>query len=379
MAEKRDYYEVLGLQKGASEDEIKKAYRSLAKKYHPDLHPGDAAAESHFKEVNEAYEVLSDADKSAKYDQFGHAAFDPNAGFGGGGFGGGFGGGGFGGFEDILGGIFGGDIFGGSRQADPNAPQRGETLQTGVTISFEEAAFGCEKEVSLPRTEECSSCHGSGCASGTTPEVCSNCRGTGTVRTQQRTAFGMFTSSAACPKCGGKGRIIHQPCPDCRGSGRVRRQRKVNVKIPAGIDDGQVISLRGQGNAGVNGGPSGDLRIEVDVQPHAMFEREGSSVLLEMPITFTQAALGATLEVPTLDGKVKYELPEGTQTGTVFRLRGKGIPYLRGSGRGDEYVTVTVQTPKGLNGEQKDLLRRLAESMGESAPDEKFWKKKKKK
>ncbi len=379
MAEKRDYYEVLGLQKGASEDEIKKAYRSLAKKYHPDLHPGDAEAESHFKEVNEAYEVLSDADKRAKYDQFGHAAFDPNAGFGGGGFGGGFGGGGFGGFEDILGGIFGGDIFGGSRQADPNAPQRGETLQTGVTISFEEAAFGCEKEVSLPRTEECSSCHGSGCASGTTPEVCSNCRGTGTVRTQQRTAFGMFTSSAACPKCGGKGRIIHQPCPDCRGSGRVRRQRKVNVKIPAGIDDGQVISLRGQGNAGVNGGPAGDLRIEVDVQPHAMFEREGSSVLLEMPITFTQAALGATLEVPTLDGKVKYELPEGTQTGTVFRLRGKGIPYLRGSGRGDEYVTVTVQTPKGLNGEQKDLLRRLAESMGESAPDEKFWKKKKKK
>ncbi len=380
MAEKRDYYEVLGLQKGASEDEIKKAYRTLAKKYHPDLHPGDKDAEAKFKEVGEAYEVLSDADKRAKYDQFGHAAFDPNAGFGGGGGFGGFGGGGFGGFEDILGGIFGGDIFGGgSRQANPNAPQRGETLQTGVTVSFEEAAFGCTKEVSIPRTEECGTCHGSGCAPGTTPEVCANCGGSGTVRTQQRTAFGMFTSTAACPKCGGKGKIVHQPCPDCRGAGRVRKQRTVSVKIPAGIDDGQVISLRGQGNAGVNGGPAGDLRIEVDVQPHAMFEREGSSVLLEMPISFTQAALGATIEVPTLDGKVKYDLPEGTQTGTVFRLRGKGIPFLRGSGRGDQYVTVTVQTPKGLSGEQKELLRQLAESMGESKPDEKFWKKKKKK
>ena len=377
MAEKRDYYEVLGLQKGASEDEIKKAYRKLAKQYHPDLHPGDAEAESHFKEVNEAYEVLSDADKRAKYDQFGHAAFDPNAGFGGAG-GAGFGG--FGGFGDIINDIFGGDIFGGAtRQANPNAPQRGETLQMGVTVTFEEAAFGCTKEVSIPRTEECPTCHGSGCAAGTTPEVCTNCGGSGTVRTQQRTAFGMFTSSAACPRCGGKGKIIHQPCPDCRGAGRVRKQRKVSVKIPAGIDDGQVVSLRGQGNAGVNGGPAGDLRIEVDVQPHAIFEREGSSVLLEMPISITQAALGATIEVPTLDGKVKYDLPEGTQTGTVFRLRGKGIPYLRGSGRGDQYVTVTVQTPKGLSGEQKELLRQLAESMGENAPDEKFWKKKRKK
>ena len=377
MSDKRDYYEVLGLQKGASEDEIKKAYRKLAKQYHPDLHPGDAEAESHFKEVNEAYEVLSDADKRAKYDQFGHAAFDPNAGFGGAG-GAGFGG--FGGFGDIINDIFGGDIFGGAtRQANPNAPQRGETLQMGVTVTFEEAAFGCTKEVSIPRTEECPTCHGSGCAAGTTPEVCTNCGGSGTVRTQQRTAFGMFTSSAACPKCGGKGKIIHQPCPDCRGAGRVRKQRKVSVKIPAGIDDGQVVSLRGQGNAGVNGGPAGDLRIEVDVQPHAIFEREGSSVLLEMPISITQAALGATIEVPTLDGKVKYDLPEGTQTGTVFRLRGKGIPYLRGSGRGDQYVTVTVQTPKGLSGEQKELLRQLAESMGENAPDEKFWKKKRKK
>ena len=377
MAEKRDYYEVLGLQKGASEDEIKKAYRKLAKEYHPDLHPGDKEAEAKFKEVGEAYEVLSDADKRAKYDQFGHAAFDPNAGFGGGGFGG-FGGG-FGGFEDILGGIFGGDIFGGSRQAKPNAAQRGETLQTSVTVSFEEAAFGCTKEIQIPRTEECGTCRGSGCAPGSTPEVCSNCGGSGTVRVQQRTAFGMFSSSAACPKCSGKGKIVHQPCPDCRGAGRVHKQRTVSVKIPAGIDDGQVISLRGQGNAGVNGGPAGDLRIEVNVQPHAIFEREGSSVLLEMPVSFTQAALGATLEVPTLDGKVKYELPEGTQTGTTFRLRGKGIPYLRGSGRGDQYVTVTVQTPKGLNSEQKELLRQLAASMGETAPDEKFWKKKKKK
>lgn len=376
MAEKRDYYEVLGLEKSASEDEIKKAYRRLAKQYHPDLHPGDAEAESHFKEVNEAYEILSDADKRAKYDQFGHAAFDPNAGFGGGGFGGGFGG-----FEDILGGIFGGDIFGGgTRQANPNAPRRGETLQTSVTVTFEEAAFGCTRDVSLPRTEECGTCRGSGCAPGTTPEVCTNCGGSGSVRTQQRTAFGMFTSTAACPKCSGKGKIVHQPCPDCRGSGRLRKQRTVSVKVPAGIDDGQVISLRGQGNAGANGGPAGDLRIEVNVEPHELFEREDNSVLLEMPISFTQAALGATIEVPTLDGKVKYDLPEGTQSGTVFRLRSKGIPFLRGAGRGDQFVTVTVQTPKGLSSEQKELLRRFAESMGESAADDsKPFKKKKRK
>ena len=379
MADKRDYYEVLGVDKSASEDELKKAYRSLAKKYHPDLHPGDAEAEARFKEVNEAYEVLSDADKRAKYDQFGFAAFDPS----------GFQSSaeGFGGFADILNDLFGGgfggfggfgDIFGG-RQANPNAPQRGESIRLSTTILFEEAAFGCTKEISVPRIEDCESCHGSGCAAGTTPEICSNCGGTGSVRTTQRTPFGMMSSTAACPNCGGKGKIIHQPCPDCRGKGKVRRQRKVNVKIPAGIDHGQTISLRGQGHSGTNGGSAGDLLITVEVRRHEIFERDGSSILLTMPISITQATLGAELEVPTLDGKVKYDLPEGTQTGSVFRLRGKGVPYLRGNGRGDQYVTVEVQTPKGLNAEQKALLRQLAESMGEDAGDDKVRKKRKKK
>ena len=379
MADKRDYYEVLGVEKSASEDELKKAYRSLAKKYHPDLHPGDAEAEARFKEVNEAYEVLSDADKRAKYDQFGFAAFDPS----------GFQSSaeGFGGFADILNDLFGGgfggfggfgDIFGG-RQANPNAPQRGEGIRLSTTILFEEAAFGCTKEISVPRIEDCESCHGSGCAAGTTPEICSNCGGTGSVRTTQRTPFGMMSSTAACPNCGGKGKIIHQPCPDCRGKGKVRRQRKVNVKIPAGIDHGQTISLRGQGHSGTNGGSAGDLLITVEVRRHEIFERDGSSILLTMPISITQAALGAELEVPTLDGKVKYDLPEGTQTGAVFRLRGKGVPYLRGNGRGDQYITVEVQTPKGLNAEQKALLRQLAESMGEDAGDDKLRKKRKKK
>ena len=379
MADKRDYYEVLGVEKSASEDELKKAYRSLAKKYHPDLHPGDAEAEARFKEVNEAYEVLSDADKRAKYDQFGFAAFDPsgfqsNAE-------------GFGGFADILNDLFGGgfggfggfgDIFG-SRQVNPNAPQRGESIRLSTTILFEEAAFGCTKEISVPRIEDCESCHGSGCAAGTTPEICSNCGGTGSVRTTQRTPFGMMSSTAACPNCGGKGKIIHQPCPDCRGKGKVRRQRKVNVKIPAGIDHGQTISLRGQGHSGTNGGAAGDLLITVEVRRHEIFERDGSSILMTMPISITQAALGAELEVPTLDGNVKYDLPEGTQTGSVFRLRGKGVPYLRGNGRGDQYITVEVQTPKGLNAEQKALLRQLAESMGEDALDDKLRKKRKKK
>ncbi len=379
MADKRDYYEVLGVEKSASEDELKKAYRSLAKKYHPDLHPGDAEAEARFKEVNEAYEVLSDADKRAKYDQFGFAAFDPS----------GFQSSaeGFGGFADILNDLFGGgfggfggfgDIFG-SRQVNPNAPQRGESIRLSTTILFEEAAFGCTKEISVPRIEDCESCHGSGCAAGTTPEICSNCGGTGSVRTTQRTPFGMMSSTAACPNCGGKGKIIHQPCPDCRGKGKVRRQRKVNVKIPAGIDHGQTISLRGQGHSGTNGGSAGDLLITVEVRRHEIFERDGSSILMTMPISITQAALGAELEVPTLDGNVKYDLPEGTQTGSVFRLRGKGVPYLRGNGRGDQYITVEVQTPKGLNAEQKALLRQLAESMGENASSEKSWKKRKKK
>ncbi len=362
MAEKRDYYEVLGVQKGAGADEIKKAYRKLAKENHPDLHPGDKAAEERFKEINEAYEILSDDDKRAKYDQYGHAAFDPNAGFGGG-----FGGfDGFGDLGDIFGDLFGGFGFGGgSRTRNPNAPRQGEDLRASVNISFEEAAFGCKKDVTVGRVEKCSDCGGNGCAPGTTPEVCPDCKGAGQVRTTQRTPFGMAQTMSACPKCRGTGKIIHQPCKTCRGMGSVRRQHKINVTIPAGIDDGQTISLRGQGNAGVNGGPAGDLLVTVIMRPHARFERDGSSVLLDQEISYAQATLGAEVEVPTLDGPVKLNIPEGTQPGSVFRLRGKGIPFLRGSGRGDQFVTVRLAVPKNLSSSQKELLRQFAASMGE--------------
>lgn len=367
-SEKRDYYEVLGVKKDATADEIKKAYRKLAKENHPDLHPGDKACEERFKEVNEAYEVLSDEEKRKKYDQFGHAAFDPNAGYGAGGFGGGFGG--FGDFGD-LGDIFGsfGDIFGfgggGAQRSNPNAPRKGDNIRSSVSISFEEAAFGCEKEITIGRVEQCPDCKGTGCQPGTTPEVCPDCKGTGTVRTTQRTPFGMVQSTGACPKCKGTGKIIHQPCKTCRGMGMIRRQHTVKVTIPAGIDDGQAISQRGKGNAGANGGPAGDLLVSVIVRPHARFERDGNSVLLQQPISFAQAALGAEIEVPTLDGNVKMTVPEGTQPGATFRLRGKGIPYLRGSGRGDQFVTVDVVVPKNLTGSQKELLRQYAASTGE--------------
>ena len=379
MAEqKRDYYEVLGVSRGASEDEIKKAYKKMARKYHPDLNPGDKTAEEKFKEVNEAYEVLSDADKKARYDQYGHAGVDPN--FGAGGFGGGFDGSfDFGDLGDIFGSFFGGG-FGGGRRTNPNAPQRGESIRLALTISFEEAAFGCEKEVSVDRYETCASCHGSGCADGTSPEVCPDCHGSGTVQVRRQTPMGVFATSSPCPKCGGKGRIIHQPCKDCRGSGMVRKKKTIQASIPAGIDNGQTISIRGQGNAGKNGGPAGDLLITITVRPHEMFRREGTSVLCEAPITFTQAVLGAELEIPTIDGKVKYTLPEGTQSGTTFRLKGKGIPSINGRGRGDQYVTVYIETPKNLNKEQKEALKKFAETMGESNYEEqkKFFKKFKK-
>lgn len=358
--QKRDYYEVLGIGKGASDDEIKKAYRKLAKENHPDLHPDDKGAEARFKEINEAYEVLSDGDKRAKYDQFGHAGVDPN--FGAGGFGGGFGGMDFD-LGDIFGSIFGGGFGGGATTRNRNAPRKGESLRVGISVSFEEAAFGCEKEISVSRVDKCETCGGTGCEKGTTPERCSNCNGTGTVYTQQRTPFGVMQTTGECPKCHGTGKIIHQPCKTCRGAGAVRKQKKISVSIPAGIDNGQTISLRGQGNAGVNGGPAGDLLITVAVRPHNMFKREGSSVLCQMDISVTQAILGAELEVPTIDGKVKYTIPEGTQSGTVFRLRGKGIPYLRGSGRGDQYVTVNIKIPKNLTSEQKELLIKFDESL----------------
>ena len=363
MAEKRDYYEVLGVKKDATADEIKKAYRKLTKENHPDLHPGDKACEERFKEANEAYEILSDEETRKKYDQYGHAAFDPNAGFGAGGFDGFDGFGGFGGFGDIFSDIFGG--FGGSTRSNPNAPRRGESVRATVNISFEEAAFGCKKEVTVAKVEACTDCKGTGCAPGTTPEICPDCKGTGSVTVNQRTPFGMMQSSTQCSKCRGTGKIIHQPCKTCRGMGAVRRQHKVEVNIPAGIDDGQTISKPGGGNAGVNGGPAGDLLVSVIVRPHARFERDGTSVLLDQEISYAQAALGAEVEVPTLDGKVKLTIPEGTQPGAVFRLRGKGIPYLRGSGRGDQFVTVSIKVPKNLTGSQKELLRQFAASMGE--------------
>ena len=370
--QKRDYYEVLGVSKGASDDEIKKAYRKLAKKYHPDMNPGDKEAEARFKEVNEAYSILSDSEKRARYDQFGHAGVDPNYGAGGPG-------GGFGGFEmgdidlgDIFGSFYGGGFggFGGSASSRRNGPQKGESLRASLTISFEEAAFGCEKEINLNRTEECEACHGSGAEPGTTAETCPDCRGTGVVRVQQRTGGFAFSSTAPCSRCRGTGKIIHTPCKACGGSGSVKKTKRVTVSIPAGIDDGQAISLRGQGNAGKNGGPAGDLIVAVHVKPHPQFHRDGTTVLYEQPVTFYQAVMGAELEIPTIDGKVKYNLPAGTQTGTTFRLRGKGIPELRGRGRGDQYVTVRVQVPTSLNGEQKEALRAFAEAMGEDVPEE---------
>ena len=350
--QKRDYYEVLGVSKGASDDELKKAYRKLAKKYHPDLNPGDKTAEARFKEVNEAYEVLSDKDPN----------FNPN--------GGGFGG--FGGFTDMgdidLGDLFGsffGGGFGGGGGSRRNAPQKGETIRAGVTISFEEAAFGCEKEVTVSRTEQCDVCKGTGCAPGTTAEVCPDCHGSGTVRIQRGGGGFSFSTTTSCPKCRGTGKIIHQPCKTCGGGGTVRKQKKLAVTIPAGIDDGQAVSLRGQGGAGRNGGPAGDLLIGVTVKPHPIFRREGTSVYMDQPVSFVQAALGAELEIPTLDGKVKWTLPEGTQPGTTFRLNGKGIPGLGGRGRGNQYVTVKVQVPTNLNKEQKEALRAFADTMGE--------------
>ena len=377
MAEKRDYYEVLGVSKSATQDEIKKAYRKIAKENHPDQHPGDKACEERFKEANEAYEILSDPDKRQKYDQFGHAAFDPSAGYGAGGFGG------FGGFDDIFGGGGFGDIFssifgGGASTRNPNAPRRGDDVRATLNISFEEAAFGCEKEVTAPRIETCPDCKGTGCAPGTTAETCPDCHGSGTVRTTQRTPFGMAQSTGPCQKCRGSGKIIHQPCKTCRGMGKIRRNHKLTVKVPAGIDDGQAIPIPGCGNAGANGGPAGDLLVGVIVRPHPIFEREGTSVYMEQEISYAQAVLGAEVEVPTLDGKVKLTIPEGTQPGAVFRMRGRGIPSLRGGGRGDQFVSIKMGVPKNLTSSQKELLRQFAASMGEDVARGGIFGKKKK-
>jgi len=363
VAEKRDYYEILGLDKNATDADIKKAYRKLAKKYHPDLNPGDKTAEAKFKEVNEAYEVLSDPKKKAQYDRFGHAGMDNN-GFGGfGGFSGGFEDFDFGGIGDIFESFFGGAGFGRSRTR--NGPQKGADIKYSMEITFEEAAFGTEKEISINRMESCTTCGGSGAKPGTSPTTCTHCNGTGQIQYKQSTPFGQFVNVKTCDVCHGEGKIIVNPCQTCNGRGKVRKKVNIKVRIPAGIDDGQTISLRGEGEAGTRGGPSGDLFILIRVKPHALFKRQGNDVVCEIPITFVQAALGAELEVPTLDGKVRYNIPEGTQTGTVFRLRGKGIPYLRGSGRGDQYVKVHVEVPKKLNEKQKNALKEFAELIGD--------------
>ncbi|MDR3551683.1 MAG: molecular chaperone DnaJ, partial [Clostridia bacterium] len=344
MAEKRDYYEVLGVSKEATEEEIKKAYRNLAKKYHPDLNPGDKTAEAKFKEANEAYETLSNAEKRGRYDQYGHAGVDPNFGAGGGGFEGG----GFGDFGDIFSNL--GDIFGfGGTGARRNGPARGGDIHVHLGISFEEAAKGCKKRVETMRSEPCESCSGTGAKHGTQAETCSTCHGAGTVKVTQRTPFGVISTSRVCDACGGRGKIIRTPCPECNGTGILRRSHKLDVEIPAGIDDGQVITLRGQGEAGQNGGPAGDLNISISVRPHALFERRGFDVWCDLPITFTQAALGCEVVVPTLDGKVSYNVPAGTQPGEAFRLRGRGIQQLNRRGRGDQYVRIVVEVPKNLN------------------------------
>jgi len=371
MAEKRDYYEVLGVSKDSSADEIKKAYRKLAKKYHPDMNPGDAEAEQNFKEVNEAYDVLSDDDKKAKYDAYGHAAFDPASGGGGAGFGG-FGDFGFD-FGDIFSSFFGGGGGGGRR----NGPVRGDDINLRVTLTFEEAVFGVKKEISFSKVQKCSTCQGSGAEKGTSPKTCSHCGGSGQVRVQQRTPLGMMQTTRQCDHCHGTGKIIEKPCGDCKGAGYVRVQKKLDVNIPAGINEGQRITLRGQGSDGRNGGPAGDLNIIVTVRAHAVFEREGNDICCDVPITYAEATLGAEIEIPTLEGKEKYTIPEGTQTGTTFTLRQRGVQDVNSKRRGNLHVTVNVEVPKNLNSEQKELLRKFAESCGENnhSKREKFFKK----
>ena len=370
MAEnKRDYYEVLGVEKGASAEEIKKAYRKNAMKYHPDRNPGDKEAEEKFKELGEAYEVLSDDEKRSRYDQFGHAGVDPNYG-GGGAYGNPFGGG-FGGFDfgDIFGDIFGG---GRSRQSAQNAPRRGENVALQLELTFEEAAFGAEKEVSARRIENCAACNGSGSADGAV-ETCSRCHGSGQVRTAQSFMGMQVQSTTTCPQCSGRGKIVKNPCKTCRGKGKVYRTQKVKVNIPAGIDAGQTVRVRGEGCVGSNGGPNGDLMVEIYIKRHPLFQRDGIHVYCEVPITFTQAALGGEIEVPTLDGKVKFDLPEGTQTGKRFTLAGKGIPLVNNTKRrGDHQFAVIVETPTKLTKEQRELLRKLDDSLEvKSSPNRK--------
>lgn len=361
MAEqKRDYYEVLGVNKGASDDEIKKAYRKTAKKYHPDLNPDNPEAEAKFKECNEAYEVLSDPDKKARYDQFGHAGVDPNFGAGNG-FGGGFGGDGFG-FDgdidlgDIFSSFFGGGFGGGGR--NPNAPQRGRDIQSSVSLTFEEAAKGCKKTIEVMRVMDCSECGGSGSAKGSSPQTCPDCGGRGVVSVQQRTPLGVMSTQRTCSRCGGTGKIITNPCSKCNGKGKVRMKKKIDINIPAGIDNNQVVNVRGFGNDGSNGGPAGDLKVVVNIKKHAYFKRDGYDVWFDKHVSIVEATLGADVQIPTLDGNVELHIPAGTQPGEIFTLKGnKGIQRLNAMGRGDEHVRVIVDIPKTVTDEQKELLK----------------------
>ena len=364
MSEKRDYYEVLGVPRSASLDDIKKAYRKLAKKYHPDVNPGDKEAEAKFKEINEAYSVLSDEEKRASYDRYGHAAFE---GMGANGFSG-FDGFGFGAFDDIFETFMGG--FGRSRQK-AKGPVRGKDLRYSMEISFEEAAFGTEKEISVSRLQTCDTCGGTGAKPGTSPETCRHCNGTGQIRYAQSTLFGQFVNVRTCDVCGGEGKIIKHACETCHGKGRVTRSSRISVRIPAGINDNQTISLQGQGESGLRGGPPGDLYVTIHIKPHPVFKREGYDVVLDIPLSFTQLALGAEIDVPTLYGIEKFTIPEGTQSGTVFKLKGKGIKHLRSNNRGDQYFRVMVVIPKKLTPKQKELLQQFAEISGEEGLDEK--------
>ena len=368
MAEKRDYYEVLGLKKGASEDEIKKAFKSMARKYHPDLHPDDKEAAEKFKEINEAYEVLSDSEKRARYDQFGHAGVDPN--YGGGAGAGGFGGfGGFGDVGDIFDSIFGGGFggFGGGRStaSSANAPHRGGDVNANVTIDFMEACKGAKKKMRVTHMVKCDQCSGTGADANTKTSSCTECHGQGSVRVNQRTPVGVISTTKVCPRCGGKGKIVTNPCSKCRGSGRQRVTTDIELKIPAGIDNGQILRVSGQGDAGLNGGPNGDLNVSVTVRPHELFTRSGNDIFCEIPISYAQAVLGDKVTVPTIKGKVEYEIPEGTQSGTKFRLRGEGVKYLGRESYGDQYVTVVVEVPKRLTKQQKELLKKFDDCLEE--------------
>ena len=359
--DKRDYYEVLGLQKGASDDEIKKAYRKLAKQYHPDLNPDNPEAEAKFKEINEANQVLSDPDKRKKYDQFGHAGVDSSYGGGAGGFGG-FGGfsGGFDGVDlsDIFGDIFGGGFGGGRSSSNANAPRRGSDIAVHLDIGFMEACKGVSHDINVTRVENCEECGGSGAKKGTTAKTCPDCNGSGRINVQQRTMFGSMMSQRICTKCGGRGKIVETPCPKCGGKGNVNAKKTITVNVPAGIDNDLTLNVRGQGNVGANGGSRGDLKVRISVRPDKIFERDGNDIWIDFPITYSQAALGAEIEVPTIDGKVSYTVPAGTQPGTVFRLRGKGVQKLqRAEGdRGDQKVRISVEVPKNLSKKQKDAL-----------------------